>query len=159
MPPLLRLLGVALAVLFLAALAALIAVLSLVLPQLPELVAGLLKPGWTILALAVPALLCVLVVLVCTGRLLVLVGRERIFRAEAMPWVNAIVWAMGAGWVTLLAAGVPVFVIAELDDAPGLAGLHLLILLAGGAVLLLVVVMRTLLRRATALQSDMEVVI
>ncbi len=111
------------------------------------------------LAIAVPGLACVQVVLVCTAKLLTMVARDRIFSADSLPWVDAIVWAIAAGWLLFLAAGIPVFIIAELDDAPGLAALHLLLLLVGAAIGLLMVVMRALLRQATTLRADMEAVI
>ena len=135
------------------------AMLVLVVPMLPELLAGELRLGWTILAIAVPGLLCVQVVIVCTGKLLTMVARDRIFSAASLPWVDAIVWAIAGAWVLLLCAFVPVFAIADADDAPGLAALHLLLLLAGAVVGLLMVVMRALLRQATTLRADMEAVI
>lgn len=119
----------------------------------------LTRPGWAILVVAVLGLLCVQVVLVCTGKLLTMVARDRIFSADALPWVDAILWSILAGWVLLLCASVPVYVIAEIDDAPGLAALHLLLLLLAAAVGLLMVVMRALLRQATTLRADMEAVI
>lgn len=119
----------------------------------------LTRPGWAMLAVALLGLLCVQVVIVCTGKLLTMVARDSIFSDGAMPWVDAIVWAIAAGWVLLLCAAVPVFVIAELDDAPGLAALHLVLVLVGAAVGLLMLVMRALLRQATTLRVDMEAVI
>jgi len=104
-------------------------------------------------------LLCVQVVIVCTWRLLTLVRHDRIFSASSLPWVDAILWAVAAGWVLLLGAVVPVFVFADLDDAPGLAALHLLLRLVGAALGLLMVVMRALLRQATMLRVDMDAVI
>ena len=155
----LRVLLALLALLFTVAAAGQIAALVQLVPRLPELLAGELKTGWTMLAIAVPGLACVQVVLVCTGKLLTMVARDRIFSADSLPWVDAIVWAIAAGWLLFLAAGVPVFMIAELDDAPGLAALHLLLLLVGAAIGLLMVVMRALLRQATTLRTDMEAVI
>lgn len=119
----------------------------------------LTRPGWAILVVALLGLLCVQVVLVCTGKLLTMVARDRIFSADALPWVDAILWTILAGWVLLLCASVPVYVIAEVDDAPGLAALHLVLLLVAAAVGLLMVVMRALLRQATTLRDDMEAVI
>ncbi|MCX6463290.1 MAG: DUF2975 domain-containing protein [Pseudonocardiales bacterium] len=152
-------LGVLLVLLFAVVTAGLVAALVNLLPRVPELLAGVLPLGWTLLAIAVPGLLCVLVVIACTGRLLAMVARDRIFSADALPWVDGILWAIAAGWVFFLGAGVPVFVIAELDDAPGLAALHLLILLVGAVIGLLMVVMRALLHQATSLRTDLEAVI
>lgn len=154
-----RVLLALLALLFVVVTAGQVATLVALLPRLPELLGGELRLGWTLLAIAVAGMLCVQVVLVCTGKLLTMVARDRIFSADSLPWVDAIVWAIAAAWVLLLAASVPVFTAAQLDDAPGLAALHLLLLLVGAAVGLLMLVMRALLRRATTLRDDMEAVI
>lgn len=114
---------------------------------------------WTVLPIGVLGLACVQVVIVCTWQLLTLVRADRIFTARALPWVDRIVWAMAAGWVLLLLATVPVYVVAEVDDSPGLVLLALVVLLVGAAVGLLMVVMRALLRQATSLRDDMETVI
>ena len=114
---------------------------------------------WPLTAVSVFWVLCVQVVIVSTWKLLTRVKNDRIFSESSLVWVDAIVWAIAAGGVLFLAAGVPVFIIAELDDAPGLAALHLLLLLVGAAVGLLMVVMRALLRQATTLRADMEAVI
>jgi len=114
---------------------------------------------WAVLAVVVLGLVCVEVVIVSTGKLLTMVKHDRIFSAGALPWVDAIVWAVAAAWALLLAAVVPVFAFAEVDDAPGLGGLLLLMLLVGAAVGLLMVVMRALLRQATTLRADLEAVI
>ncbi len=156
-------LTVLLALLFTVVTAGQVAILVLVLPRMPELTAAdppaAVALDWTMVLVAVLGLLCVQVVIVCTGKLLTLVARDRIFSAGSLPWVDAIVWAIAAAWVLLLGATVPVFAYAELDDAPGLGALHLLILLVGAAVGLLMVVMRALLRQATTLRADMEAVI
>lgn len=114
---------------------------------------------WTVLALAVVVLLCVEVVVVATWRLLGLVRADRIFSAGSLPWVDAIVGAFAAAWVALLVAVVPVLQFAQVDDAPGLGGLHLLLLLVGLVPVLLMLVMRALLAQATSLRSDLEAVI
>lgn len=114
---------------------------------------------WMVLPLAVLGLVCVQVVIVCTWKLLTMVKHDLIFSESALPWVDAIVWTIGAGLAVLLVACVPTFIIAEIDDAPGLAGVPLLMLLLGSAVELLMIVMRALLRQATTLRSDMEAVI
>jgi hypothetical protein len=111
---------------------------------------------WPATAVAVFWLLCVQVVIVCTWQLLTLVKNDRIFTQAARSWVDGIVWAIVAAWVTLL--GVFLYVGFNADD-PGLP-LLLFLLLTGITVLgLLMVVMRALLRQATTLRTDMEAVI
>jgi hypothetical protein len=111
---------------------------------------------WPATAVTVFWLLCVQVVIVCTWQLLTLVKNDRIFTQAARSWVNGIVWAIVAAWVTLL--GVFLYVGFNADD-PGLP-LLLFLLLTGITVLgLLMVVMRALLRQATTLRTDMEAVI
>src|SRR3954454_1729506 len=111
---------------------------------------------WPLTAVSVFWVVCIQVVIVSTWRLLSLVREDRIFSENAFGWVNAILGAIGAGWVVLL--GVFLYVGFKADD-PGLP-LVLFLMLIGVAVLgLLMVVMRALLRRATALRTDMEAVI
>ncbi|SNS10985.1 Protein of unknown function [Geodermatophilus pulveris] len=115
----------------------------------------------TMLTVSALGLVCVQVVVVCTWQLLALVTRDRIFSADALPWVDAIVWAMAAGWAMLLGTFVCAyyFVIDEVSDGPALPVLLLVLLLVGAVVGLLMVVMRALLRQATSLQTDLEAVI
>lgn len=111
---------------------------------------------WPATAVTVFWVLCAQVVIICTWKLLNLVRSDRIFTHASLVWVTAIVWAIGAGWLTLL--GVFLFVGFNAND-PGLP-LLLFLMLMGGAVLgLLMVVMRALLRQATTLRSDMDAVI
>lgn len=111
---------------------------------------------WPATAVSVFWVLCVQVVVMATWQLLTLVKKDRIFTEASLRWVDAIVWAIVAGWVVL--AGVFLYVGFNADD-PGLP-LLLFLALIGVAVLgLLMVVMRTLLRQATTLRSDMEQVI
>ena len=111
---------------------------------------------WPATAVTVFWLLCVQVVIVCTWQLLTLVKNDRIFTQAARSWVDGIVWAIVAAWLTLL--GVFLYVGFNADD-PGLP-LMLFLLLTGITVLgLLMVVMRALLRQATTLRTDMEAVI
>ncbi|PHV67955.1 DUF2975 domain-containing protein [Williamsia muralis] len=111
---------------------------------------------WPATAVTVFWVFCAQVVIVCTWKLLNLVRSDRIFTHASLVWVTAIVWAIGAGWFTLL--GVFLFVGFNAND-PGLP-LLLFLMLMGGAVLgLLMVVMRALLRQATTLRSDMDAVI
>jgi Protein of unknown function (DUF2975) len=111
---------------------------------------------WPLTAVAVFWVLCVQVVIVSTWKLLTLVKTDRIFSQASLAWVDAIVWAIVAGWVVLV--GVFLYVGFNAND-PGLP-LLLFLLVVGVAVLgLLMVVMRALLRQATTLRTDMEAVI
>ncbi|WP_410659380.1 DUF2975 domain-containing protein [Amycolatopsis sp. lyj-112] len=111
---------------------------------------------WPATAVSVFWVLCVQVVVVATWQLLTLVKKDRIFTEASLRWVDAIVWAIAAGWMVL--AGVFLYVGFNAGD-PGLP-LLLFLALIGVAVLgLLMVVLRTLLRQATTLRSDMEQVI
>ncbi len=114
---------------------------------------------WTLLTAIVLGLLCLEIVIVCTWKLLTLVEHDRIFSSEALPWVDAIVRALAAACAVVVVGAVPVLYFAQVDDAPGLAGVPLLVLAATAATTLLLVVMRALLRRATALHNDLEAVI
>ncbi|WNV77699.1 DUF2975 domain-containing protein [Geodermatophilus sp. DSM 44513] len=148
-----------------------VVLLALVAAQLwavPAMVPDLTDPSleqsvvrWTMLTVSALALVCVQVVVVCTWQLLTLVTRDRIFSADALPWVDAIVAAMAAGWVMLLGTlvGAYYFVIDEVSDGAALPVLLLVLLLVGAVVGLLMVVMRALLRQATSLQTDLEAVI
>ncbi|MCW2601987.1 MAG: cytochrome c-type biosis protein DsbD protein-disulfide reductase [Pseudonocardiales bacterium] len=100
--------------------------------------------------------LCIQVVIVCVWRLLSLVAKNRIFTAASLGWVDSIVWAIAAAWVTLVA--VFLYVGFRADD-PGLP-LLLFLMSVGLAVLgLLMVVLRTMLRNVTELRADMDAVI
>ncbi|MGH3898846.1 MAG: DUF2975 domain-containing protein, partial [Pseudonocardiaceae bacterium] len=57
---------------------------------------------WPMTALSVFWVLCILVVIVSTWRLLTLVKNDRIFSEASLAWVDAIVWAIVAAWVVLL---------------------------------------------------------
>ena len=111
---------------------------------------------WPATAVSIFWVICVQVVIVATWKLLTLVQKDRIFSPGSLRWVDAIVWAIVAAWVTL--AGVFLYVGVNADD-PGIV-LVLFVLLVGVAVLgLLMVVMRALLRQATTLRTDLEGVI
>ncbi|WP_116450900.1 DUF2975 domain-containing protein [Blastococcus litoris] len=113
------------------------------------------------LAVAVLALLCVQVVIVCTWKLLTMVTDDRIFSAAALRWVDGIVRATVVGWAALLGVFVCsyYFIVDEVSDDPALPALLLLSLLVGAVLGLLIVVMRALLRQAANLRADMEAVI
>ncbi|MBM9460379.1 DUF2975 domain-containing protein [Nocardioides sp. zg-536] len=111
---------------------------------------------WPLTIVAILVIGCVQVVIVCTWRLLTMVARDRIFTAASLRWVDAIIAAIGVGW--LLLAGILLGLAGYWDDPAGPL-LIILLLLAGGALGLLVVVMRELLRQATDLRSDLDSVI
>ena len=150
------LLRVLLVLAFAALLGAQVAVLPTLLGQMAEESPDLAYLRWPLLTLAVLALLCVQVVIVCTWRLLTLVQDDRIFSEASMVWVDAIVWAIAAAEVLLL--GGFCWSLAGWGT-PGLSAAWLLVLVAGAVVGLLVVVMRALLRQATTLRTDMDAVI
>lgn len=111
---------------------------------------------WPATAVTVFWVLCAQVVIICTWKLLNLVRSDRIFTHASLGWVTAIVWAIGAGWLTFL--GVFLVVGFNAND-PGLPLLLFLILMGGAVLGLLMVVLRALLRQATTLRSDMDAVI
>ncbi|MFC6091278.1 DUF2975 domain-containing protein [Saccharothrix lopnurensis] len=111
---------------------------------------------WPATAVTVFWVLCVQVVVVATWKLLTLVKNDRIFSEGALKWVDVIVWAIAAGWVTL--AGVLLYVGFNATD-PGLPLMLFLMSVGVAALGLLMVVMRALLRQATRLRADMESVI
>lgn len=111
---------------------------------------------WPATIIAVFLVLCVQVVIVATWQLLTMVQKDRIFTEPAMRWVNAILYAIGAGWVVLV--GVLVFVGVNADD-PGMPMLLLLVTTAVTVLGLLMIVLRALLRQATTLRTDLESVI
>jgi hypothetical protein len=135
---------------------------------LPELVPDLADPTLerrvvraAMLTFSVLGVVGVQAVIVCTWKLLTLVTDDRIFSADALPWVNAIVRAVAAGWLML--AGTFVcsyyFIVDEVSDDPALPAMLLVLLLIGAVVGLLLLVLRALLRQATTLRTDMEAVI
>ncbi|WP_369134341.1 DUF2975 domain-containing protein [Modestobacter sp. I12A-02662] len=111
---------------------------------------------WPMTALTVFWVLCVQAVIVSTWKLLTLVRDDRIFSEASMVWVDAIVAAIAAAWVTL--GGFSLYVAFHADD-PGLPLLLLLVGMGLSVLGLLMVVMRELLRQATTLRTDMEAVI
>ena len=154
-------LRVLLAIVFAGLLAAQVWAVPALLPDLADPTLERQFMRWTMLAAAVVGLACVQVVLVCTWALLTLVTDDRIFSAGALPWVNAIVRAIVAGWLALFGTFVCAyyFIVDEVSDDAVLPALLLLLLLVGAVLGLLMVVMRALLRQATTLRADMEAVI
>jgi DUF2975 family protein len=111
---------------------------------------------WPLTAFVAIEILCVQVVLVCTWRLLGMIGEDRIFSHAATRWVDVIIAAFCAAW--LLAAGGALWAVQGADDPGG--PILLLTVLAFGAVFgLVVVVLRELLRQATALRTELAAVI
>lgn len=103
-----------------------------------------------------------LLVIVCTWKLLTMVKHDRIFTDAAMLWVNIIVWTFLTLWLAFCALAVyliaVIYFTPELRD-PGLPLLLLGLAVIGGVVLMIVAILRTLLRRATAMQQDLDEVI
>ncbi|TQM79863.1 DUF2975 family protein [Saccharothrix saharensis] len=111
---------------------------------------------WPLTAVTVFWVLCVQVVIVAIWKLLTLVKKDRIFSEASLKWVDAIVWAIAAGWVVYQV--VFLFVGFNADD-PGVPLVMFLLSIGITVVGLLMVVMRALLRQATTLRADMESVI
>jgi hypothetical protein len=111
---------------------------------------------WPLTAFFALEILCAQVVLVSTWKLLGMVQQDRIFSEQSFRWVDAIIGAIGVGWVLLV--GLFLFVGFSADD-PGLPMVMLMAVLLGGSFGLLMLVMRALLRQATDLRTDMEAVI
>lgn len=151
----------ALRVLLVAALLAILSVQTLLLPWLSGMLAAELPAEahmrWPILTLAILGLLCVQLGIVCTLRLLGFTRRGEVFSPAARLWVDAIVWAfLGGSLVCLATLTYQSFTVA----GPPLWTLMLIFgVLAGVALALLMTVMRTLLIRATALRTELDVVI
>ncbi|MFH8347839.1 DUF2975 domain-containing protein [Streptomyces sp. NPDC018045] len=113
---------------------------------------------------AIAGVACVQVALVAVWKLLTMVERDAIFTPRAFRWVDTIIGASVVA--TLLAAGVAGHLaVAEIpspDDgmdvvsalAAALVGVGV-----GAAFAMLVVIMRTLLRKATDLQTEMAEVV
>lgn len=111
---------------------------------------------WVLLVVAEVELVCVQVVVVAMWRLLGMVQADRIFSQDAFRWVDLVLGAIAVAWVVW--AGLGIIVLATSDDpgnplAVGVVGLAITV------VGLLMLVMRALLQQATALRSDMDMVI
>ena len=61
---------------------------------------------WPLTIWSILELLCIQVVIVCTWKLLTLVTADRTSE-EAFAWVDAIIWALGAGWVLFVGVVLP----------------------------------------------------
>jgi hypothetical protein len=117
---------------------------------------------WLLLTFAILEVVCIQIVIVCTWRLLTLVGSDRIFSEESFVWVDVIMWTMVAGWLLLASLSASlvgiIYFTPELRD-PGTPILLTGMVLIGGVVVLTIVVLRALLRQATVLRTDLEEVI
>jgi hypothetical protein len=117
---------------------------------------------WPLLVAEEIWVLCFQAVIICTWRLLTMVKRDSIFSEAAFAWVNGIVWAFAAAWLTLLGLATylsaVIYFTPELRD-PGTPLALFGMVLLGAVFVLLVVVLRALLRQATVLRTDMEAVI
>lgn len=112
-----------------------------------------------LLTIVVVGLLCVEAVILCTWKLLSLVQQDRIFSPAAERWVTGIVRAAAAGWVLTAATAPYFFWFAQADDAPGVVLVGAALGLVATAALLLILVLRELLRRATEIRAEIDVVI
>ncbi|QGU07189.1 hypothetical protein COCCU_06225 [Corynebacterium occultum] len=126
-------------------------------------VIGAPLPGIAMGLLVIAILGCVEVVIFCVFRLLHLVAGNRIFNRQAFRWVDIIAITMGVTAVLMLPLS---YIPAELDDAPGLVLIGLLLAMLMVGVALLVYVQRTLLAQAVnrdtqarKLESELEGVI
>jgi hypothetical protein len=121
--------------------------------------ANLLWPSFIGLELGV---LAFLLVVVCTWQLLTKVKNDEIFSEGSMLWVNIIVWTFVGMWFAFCgyAAYVTavIFFTPELRD-PGTPLMLFGLVVIGGVLVMVVAVLRALLRRATAMQQDLEEVI
>lgn len=111
------------------------------------------------LAIVIGLLGCLEVVILCTWKLLTLVQRDEIFSPVSDRWVTGIVRAVGVGWVLLACTAPYCLWVAQADDAPGLTIVGFALGVVATSALLLMLVMRELLRRATALRTDLDEVI
>ena len=118
--------------------------------------------SWTFLVVTELAALGLQIVIVCIWRLLSMVQKDRIFSEASLVWVDAIVWTFVAGWAVLVAVSTYIsgflFFTPELRD-PGLPILLFGFALIATVLVLLMVILRALLRQATVLRADMDVVI
>lgn len=117
---------------------------------------------WPMFLATEGGILAFLLIIVCTWRLLTLIEQDRIFRPEALRWVDLLVRTFVVCWLgfCLLAAYLiaVIFFTPELRD-PGVPVVLSGAVLIGAVLVMIVAVMRSLLRRATALQSDLDEVL
>jgi hypothetical protein len=107
-------------------------------------------------AAAVLGFACVQVAIVSVWRLVSLVRQKTVFSPVAFRWVDAIIAAIGGVAFFVLLAG---YVVAEVDDAPGLILLSAVFSLLIAGVALIVYVQRMLLAQAAGFSAELEAVI
>ncbi len=112
---------------------------------------------WPVLVLAIIGLGCVQVGIVCVLRLLGFTRRGEVFSRAALRWVDGIIGAFLAASLVCLAT--IVYQSFTIGGPPVWMLLLLFGILAGIGMALLMMVMRTLLVQATALRTEMDVVI
>lgn len=95
-------------------------------------------------------------IIICLFRLLAMVERDEIFNRRAITWVDRITVAIALAAVLVLPFG---YILAELDDAPGVVIVAMVVSLLVLGVALLVYVTRTLLARAIGFSTELEGVI
>ncbi|GAB2497431.1 hypothetical protein CATRI_05690 [Corynebacterium atrinae] len=124
---------------------------------------GLLFFGTETLLARIALTLCIVIGLgclqfaaLCIWKLLNLVNADTVFSPTAITWVNRIIGAIFGFAACILLAG---YVVAEVDDAPGLVLVAFLAALLVCGVALIVYVQRTLLVQATGFSADLEGVI
>lgn len=95
-------------------------------------------------------------IIICLFRLLAMVARDEIFNRRAITWVDRITGAIAVAGVLVLPLG---YILAELDDAPGVIIVAMVVSLLIIGVALLVYVTRMLLARAIGFSTELEGVI
>lgn len=105
---------------------------------------------------AVLGFLCIQIAIVSVWRLVSLVRQNTVFSPAAFRWVDIIIGAIVSAACLVLLAG---YVVAEVDDAPGLILVTAVLSLLIAGVGLIVYVQRMLLVQATGLSAELETVI
>lgn len=100
--------------------------------------------------------LCVEVALVAVWRLLGFVGHGTVFSPASLRWVDLIIGAVSVAAALVLILS---YVVAQLDDAPGLVVVGAVLALLVAGVALVVWVQRMLLVQATSYAAELEQVI
>lgn len=101
-------------------------------------------------------MLCVQVAIVSVWRLVSLVRQNTVFSPASFRWVDIVIAAIVTASVFVLLAG---YVVAEVDDAPGLILVTGVLALLIAGVGLVVYVQRMLLVQATGFSAELEAVI
>ncbi|MCS5479879.1 DUF2975 domain-containing protein [Corynebacterium sp. YIM 101645] len=101
-------------------------------------------------------LVCIQVAIVAVWRLVSLVRQNTVFSPASFRWVDTVIVAIITASVFVLLAG---YVVAEVDDAPGLILVTGVLALLIAGVGLVVYVQRMLLVQATGFSAELEAVI